>query len=122
MAEAVFVHGSPRFIDHTPGSAVAAGEVVVIEGLPYICHTPIAANTLGALAAEGGVYDFLKDDTSGPVIAKGESVAWIEGSNLATDVITGNILIGTAAAAAGASDSTVRVLHRPIPDNANEST
>jgi predicted RecA/RadA family phage recombinase len=108
-------------IDHTPDSDIAGGEVVVIEGLPYVAHRPIASGVLGALAAEGGVYDLVKDGTSGPDIADGESVAWIAGSNLATDVITGNVLFGTAVGDWGASSAKVRVLHRPIPDTANES-
>lgn len=123
MAEATFVHGDPRMIDYTPdGADVDAGEIVVIEGLPYVAHRDIADGELGALAAEGGVYDLLKDSTSGPDIAQGESVAWIEGDNLASDVITGNVHFGTAVAAAGASAGTVRTLHRPLVDSANEST
>jgi predicted RecA/RadA family phage recombinase len=121
--EARFVKGDTvKYIRHTPAADVAAGEIVVIEGIPYVAHHAITANTLGNLAAEGGEYELLKDGTSGPDIAQGESVAWIEGSNLATDVITGNVHFGTCTEAAGASASTVRALHRPILDATNEST
>ena len=40
-------------IDYTPGSAVAAGDVVVINGLVGIAPTAIAANVKGALSVEG---------------------------------------------------------------------
>lgn len=121
--EARFVAGDTvKYIKHTASGDIAAGEVVVIEGIPYVAHLAIADGELGNLAAEGGEYELLKDGTSGPDIAKGESVAWIEADNLATDVITGNVHFGTATEAAGASASTVRVLHRPILDATNEST
>jgi len=120
--EATFVSGNPRYIDHTPVGAIAAGEVVILEGIPYVAHCAIAAGVLGALAAEGGVYDLLKDGTSGPDINEGESVAWIESTNLASDVITGNVHFGTAVADAGVSAALVRALHRPILDATNETT
>lgn len=113
MAEATFVSGNPVMVDYTPGGNVSAGEVVVINGYPFIAHRDIAANTLGSLAAGGGVYDFIKDDTSGPAIAVGEGVAWIEGSNLATDVLTANVHLGVCVAASGANASPVRVYHNP---------
>lgn len=121
--EAIFVSGEPRFMDYTPsGADVAAGEVVIIEDTPYVAHALIPDGELGALAVEGGVYDLLKDGTSGPDIAQGEGVAWIAGSNLATDVLTGNVHFGTAEADAGASVDRVRTRHRPNLDTANEDT
>lgn len=118
--EAVFIHGDYRAIDHTPVGAIAAGEVVIIDEHPYIAHRAIAAGELGALAAYGGVYDFIKDGTSGPAITAGEDVSWIEGSNLASDVTTGNVYLGRAVADAGPSDALVRVLHMPYGPIANE--
>jgi predicted RecA/RadA family phage recombinase len=112
IGEADFVHGDPLMIDHTPGSAVAAGEVVVVDDLVYICHRAIAANALGALAAGGGVYDGIKDNTSGPDIAAGDRVYFIPGSNLFTnDGTGGNKFAGYAIAAAGASVTPVRFVH-----------
>lgn len=40
-------------IDYTPGSAVNAGDVVVLGSIPFIAPLDIAANALGALATEG---------------------------------------------------------------------
>ena len=47
---------SGGYLDHTPGSAIAAGEVVVIGGIVAIADADIAANTKGALALEG-IYE-----------------------------------------------------------------
>lgn len=121
--EARFVKGDTvKYIRHTPSGDIAAGEVVVIDGVPYVAHLAIPANVLGNLAAEGGEYELLKDGTSGPAIAQGEGVAWIEADNLATDVLTGNVHFGTCTEAAGASAATVRVLHRPNLASTNEDT
>ena len=34
--EATFKHGDPLFVDYTPGSAVDAGDVVVIDSVPHV--------------------------------------------------------------------------------------
>lgn len=122
MAEATFISGEPIMVDHTPSGAVAAGEVVVLNGYPFIAHRDIAANELGSLSAGGGVYDFLKDGTSGPAIAVGEGVAWIAGSNLASDVLTSNVHLGVCVQAASDSESLVRVYHRPNMASTNTTT
>lgn len=122
MAEAIFRSGNPIMVAHTPGSAVTAGDVVVINGYPFIAHKDIAANARGELAAGGGVYDFLKDGSSGPDMAVGEGAAWIEADNLATDVLTGNVHLGVVVEAAGASAAAVRVYHNPNIASTNEST
>lgn len=120
MAKAIFRGGNPVMMDYTPASAVAAGDVVIVGTRPCVAHKDIAANVLGALAIHGGIYDLVKDDTSGPDIAQGEEVAWITSTNLASDVITGNKHFGWALAAAGASASTVRTFH--VPHGADTNT
>jgi len=75
-------------IDHTPGSAVAAGQVVVQDNLVAIAKVPIAASVLGALAISG-VFD------------------------VATS--TNNTIMGWAIAAAGNTDATVRVVLVGVP-------
>lgn len=57
MATAIFSHGKPGMIDHTPSGAVTAGTVIVANGATYIAHEPLAANALGAVADGGGVYE-----------------------------------------------------------------
>jgi predicted RecA/RadA family phage recombinase len=49
MPQAIYVERGET-IDYTPGSAVAAGAVVVQGDFVGVAKTPIAANTPGALA------------------------------------------------------------------------
>lgn len=110
--EAVFKHGNYRTVDHTPGSAVAAGAVVVIEDKSYICHRAIAADELGALAAHGGVYSVKATGGSGgDVIAKGEKVYWNDGDNVAEEDSSGNVPLGWAAADKAETDTEMLVEH-----------
>lgn len=122
MTQAIFRSGNPIMVAHTPGSAVAAGDVVVINRYPFIAHKDIAANERGELSCGGGVYDFIKDGTSGPAIAVGEGVAWIDGSDLATDVLTANTHLGVCVEAAGASQAYVRAWHMPNIASTNVTT
>lgn len=111
--EAVFVHGDPQLnLDHTPGSAVANGEVVHLGGgLFGVCNTPegIAANALGALATMG-VWRFLKDGSAGPTFAVGDVIYWDASAGLAIPASSagaGDYAIGKCVKAAGASDDGV---------------
>lgn len=56
MATATLHQGNPLMVDYTPSADVAAGDVILIGAIPYVAHRPIPANTLGAVAARGGVY------------------------------------------------------------------
>ena len=59
MSKATFVHDG-NAIDYTPGSAVAAGDVIAIgSNTIAIAKTPIAASALGA-AATRGIFDGAK--------------------------------------------------------------
>ena len=109
MPTAVFVQEGNQ-IDYTPGSAVAAGDVVVQGDLIGVAKQPIAANVLGALAVDG-VFDFPKATGVGTAITAGASVYWDEADQEAkTDSETGaNKLLGKTTAAAGDNDTTVRV-------------
>jgi predicted RecA/RadA family phage recombinase len=73
-------------VNHTPGSAVTAGDVLVIGETCRIAHTDIAADELGALAAGGGVYLVDCIDTAG--ISNGTKVYWDDVSNGVTKDIT----------------------------------
>lgn len=113
--EASFKLGSPQMLDHTPGSAVATGEVVVVGELTLVCHRPIAANELGALAAGGGVYDL----TAGTSATAGAKVYWDNSTNKVTTSAAsgankqfGYVVPGSSSAA---DNDPVRVLHRPGP-------
>ena len=109
MATAVFVQAGDQ-VDYTPGSAVAAGAVVVQGDLVGVAKQPIAANALGALAVSG-VFDFPKATGGGSGIAAGVNVYWdVADQEAKTDSETGaNKLLGKTTAAAGDDDTTVRV-------------
>ena len=114
MATATFRHGKPTMVDHTPGSKVNAGDVVVINDTPFIAHTDIAANVLGALAMRGGVYELPKASGSGTAINGGVQVYWDANNSQATTSSSGNKLIGrTTPAGAADDDTTVMVEHDP---------
>ena len=109
MATAVFQHDGAS-IDHTPGSAVAAGDVVVQNELVGVAKLDIEANKLGALAVQG-VFDFPKATGVGTAISAGANVYWdVADVEAKEDSETGaNKLIGKVVAAAGDNDATVRV-------------
>lgn len=93
-------------IDHTPSSAVAAGDVVVLNDLVTVAPRAIAANKLGAVAVEG-VWSMPK--ASG-AIGQGAIVYWDATAGNVTTTATNNKRAGKAAKAAGANDTTVQVL------------
>ena len=92
-------------LDHTPGSAVAAGEVVVIGSLVAVAPRPIAANAQGALAVDG-VWEF--PCPSGATGAQGSAINWYATSGVA-HASTG-VAAGKLAKARAAADTTVHVL------------
>ena len=109
MATATFVHDG-NAIDYTPGSDVAAGDVVVQGELIGVAKTPIVANVLGALAVSG-VFDFPKATGGGTAVTAGANVYWdVADTEAKEDSESGaNKLIGKTIAAAGDDDTTVRV-------------
>lgn len=113
--EATFRSGEPVTINYTPSSGnVAAGQVVLVgntAGLTCgIAHTPITNNTLGALAAGGGIYDVVNLDNA----ANGTKVYWDDTNNKVTTTSTNNALFGfVVTGGAGGANSTCRALHFP---------
>jgi predicted RecA/RadA family phage recombinase len=109
--QVVFKSGSPEFVDHTPGSAVSAGDVVVTADTPRIAHRDIAANVLGSLAARGGVYSCTGD----AVIAADKKVYWVNASNKVSedDDSGANKAFGVTTSACSGDGSTCEVRHDP---------
>lgn len=109
MPVATFVHTGTA-IDYTPGSAVAAGDVVVQGDLIGVAKRPIAANELGALSVEG-VFDVPKATGVATAIAAGASVYWdvADGEAKTDDEAGANKLLGKTIKAASDNDTTVRV-------------
>lgn len=105
MPQATFVQEGGS-IDYTPGSAVAAGDVVVQGDLVGVAKRPIAANELGALAVEG-VFDFAK--SGGVAYTVGTILYWDDTGDAVTTTASGNKQIGKVVRAAASADTTVRV-------------
>lgn len=106
-------------IDYTPGSAVTAGDVVVVsDDLIGIAKCDIAAGVLGSLAVEG-VFDVPKITGA---ISLGDKVHWdadadpvggTAGSGAAS-LAAGGSYLGVCVSAALSGDARVRVLKQPL--------
>lgn len=96
-------------LDYTPGSAVAAGDVVVLGSLVTVAPRAIAANEKGAVCVEG-VFSFPKPTGSGTNYAQGAKVYWY-GSQMVTGA-TGTAA-GYVADQPATTDATVNVLLVP---------
>ena len=117
MAKVVFHHGaSPIMSDHTPGSAVTAGDVIVAGNMPVVAHRDIAASALGAGGVRNGVYK----GTSAAACTGGTKAYWDptgSGDSSGGFTSTAGVLkhfgyFEPDSAAAGA-DETVYVIHAP---------
>ena len=107
MAMATYV-APGNSIDYTPGSAVSAGDVVVVGDIVGIAARDIAASALGALAVEG-VFAVAKATTSTSAITAGAKLYWDASGEVVTTTAGSNKVIGYAIAAAAATDATVNV-------------
>lgn len=97
-------HG--RTLDYTPSSAVAAGDVVILNDLVAVAPVAIPANKLGAVAVDG-VWTLPK--ASG-AIGQGAIVYWDATNSNVTTTSSSNKRAGKAAYAAVSGDTTIRVL------------
>lgn len=102
-----------KTIDHTPSSAVAAGDVVVVnDRLVGIATEDIAANVKGALAIKG-CFKVAKESQAFIV---GQDVYWDEDAEVAMSSITVGgqaaygAYMGKCVEAADADDDYVKVL------------
>ena len=107
MATAIYVQDD-EYVDYTPTTDVAAGDVIVQGDLVGVARKPIPANTLGALAVEG-VFDFAKATGAGSGIAAGTKVYFDAVNEVATATVGSNKYLGKTVRAAADADTTVRV-------------
>jgi predicted RecA/RadA family phage recombinase len=112
--QAIFRHDG-NSIDHTPASAVAAGDVVVLgNNLVTVAKVDIEADRLGAVATRG-VFDVVKDasDITGPTEAywdaDGDPVGGTAGSGAFSSDSTKGPFAGWFLEAAGTGVGTVRM-------------
>jgi predicted RecA/RadA family phage recombinase len=94
-----------EYLDYTAGSAIAAGDVVVIGSLVAVAPRPIASGETGAVAVDG-VYSM--PCASGATGAQGSAISWYATSGVAH--ATTGTAAGKLAKARAASDTTVHVL------------
>lgn len=100
MAMAVFKYGEPEMVDHTPGSAVAVGDVIVTSATARIAHHAIESGLLGAVAANGGTYTVAGD----AAIAADVKVYWNAAASQVTATAGANKVFGiTVTACSGAA-------------------
>jgi predicted RecA/RadA family phage recombinase len=103
-----------ELVDYTPGSAVTAGDVVLLGTLPCIAPADIAAGVLGSLAL-GGVW---KVPQKAEIITAGDDVYWdasgdpvtgTAGTGAATGATASVYYMGVAVKTTAATDSYVQV-------------
>jgi len=112
MPQTTFCRGDNlQMFDYTPGSAVTAGDVVLVGQIVGIAHLDIAANKLGALSAYGGSYICTGD----AAIAAGINVYWDNTNDKVTATATGNKFFGVTVTACSGNNATCEVLHLPAP-------
>lgn len=116
MAEAVYRRGEYATADYTPGSDVAAGEIVTIGTSLAIAHQPIAANEKGTVAVGGGIYTVtMATGTNTSAIGALTTTYFDTTLNWARSGTNANTLrLGLALEAAGTSAASVEVLHVPV--------
>ena len=109
--EARFIHGTPRMVDYTPGTAKTGGSVIVVGDIPLVAHRDIAANEKGALASGGGVYEM----TAGEAIAAGKIVYWKAADGKVTETAGDGSIFGYLEPDSSSSNDgdLVRVIHMP---------
>ncbi len=101
--------GEPQTVNHTPGGAIAAGDVVVVGDSVRIARRDIAANALGALDAQGGVYRVAGD----AAIASGKVVYWNDAANKVTETASTHKVFGETVSACTGDGVLFDVLHLP---------
>lgn len=103
-------HDSPQIWDHTPASAVNAGDVIARGKLHGIPANDIDANVLGAIQMQG-IFRMPKAASSGVTFAKDANVYWDSGNEtcVADPDGGGNQWLGQATLAAADADSIVYV-------------
>jgi predicted RecA/RadA family phage recombinase len=100
-------------IDYTPGTAKAAGTVVVVGGVSgltnVVVHVDIAAGELAAAAAGGGVYDMV----CAGAYALGAKVYWDDAAKKVTSVNTNGVFGYMAEGSAAGGSAVAKVIHDP---------
>lgn len=97
-------------LDYTPSAAVAAGTLVVVGSLVGLAQWPIAAGEAGTLKVlhRGEVVEVTTNEALGAVDAG--AAIYVTSAGLVSTTSTSNTLVGYAAAAIGATDTTFEIV------------
>lgn len=93
-------------IDFLPSRDIAAGEILVCNGMAGVVKIPVKAGDIGALHLSG-IYDI---DKAAIQINAGDKVFYNAATCLATTASTGNIYLGVASATSPSTLAKVRVI------------
>lgn len=93
-------------IDYTAGSAIVAGQVLLVGARVGVALNPIANGAVGPVRMRG-VFTVAKLSTDN--MAQGALVYWDNSNSRLTTTASGNTLAGYAAKAAGSGATTVEV-------------
>jgi predicted RecA/RadA family phage recombinase len=106
---AVFVHEG-KCLDHTPVSAVAAGDIVIAGGILGVVKSPIDANDTGAICVQGVVS--VPKGAFGTTI--GQKLYWDASAEaVVATPAADDYLLGFATTAQASGDARVNVLINP---------
>lgn len=103
----IFISGSYDAVKYTPTADVTAGDAVQLEDGVRLAHHDIPADTLGALAAGGGLYSGPK--TSGAIV-DGQAVYLTTGGSI-TATASGNKALGKASGDYATADARAEFIH-----------
>jgi predicted RecA/RadA family phage recombinase len=109
MATVNFRYGEPNMVAYTPGADVKAGDVIVTNLTPRVAHVDIPNGTVGALAAEGGIYSCAGD----AAIAADKKVYWNATNKQVTETAAGNTVFGVTVTACSGAAAFCDVRHDP---------
>lgn len=110
MPQSSYRHGETVMVDHTPGVAVAAGDVVVQNNCPFVAHSDIPANRQGALSVGGAVYEMTGD----AAILVGKKVYWDNTAKKVTETVASNKGFGWTVSPCAANNGLCLVYHQPF--------
>lgn len=93
-------------LKHTAGADISSGDLVVMNTIAGVAVTDIANGEVGSVQISG-IFTLAK--ASGAV-NQGAKVYWNSSNSNVTTTVSGNTLIGVAAAGAASGDATIDVL------------
>lgn len=115
---AIYRHGSVLMLDHTPATALPAGDIVGINGQAGIVHSDIAAGDLGAVACSPGTAVYEVPKAANVVILDGGRVYWdpVSGTASFRRLSADALYLGLAVGDYAATATTLLVRVNAVPE------